>query len=318
MKRAGLLLPHRRLDPASIVRLAVTAEEVGYGSVWAAEVSDYDAFALLAAIAMQTWRVQLGTAIVPVFTRTPALLAMSASTLNGLAPGRVVLGIGASSKGIVEDWHGRCFDQPVATVGDACHIIRQILSGAQTGYEGASQTSHSFQLSAPPSPRPRLYVAALGPAMRELAAERADGVILNFLPASKATAVASALQERSAKLEITALVRVSSGSDDSRRRLRKEFASYLRVTAYRNWLCSLGYHELVGSISPEDSPDRVADRLPDSLINDVSAVGDPDDCRARLSYLQESGVTPIVVPVPAIDDYEHLEHLVRAVAPPAR
>lgn len=314
MTAIGLLLPHRGWHASEVVDLGIAAERLGFSAVWAAEVAAYDAFALLAAIAVRTEVVQLGTAIVPVTTRTPALIGMGAATLCGLAPGRVTLGIGVSSPSIVENWHGRRFDQPLKTIRDTCRILRQVFAGETTDYHGESLGSTGFTLSCPLDRPPSILVAALGPQMRTLAATLADGVILNFLPRSQAERLARKLRPSRC---VTALVRVAvtDGDDVARWRVRRELASYLRQAQYRHWLASVGYADAVAAVSGSGTLDQMARRIPDELVEDVTVMGDAARCRAALSELVDAGVAPIVVPITARDQPDAVVEALRTIAP---
>lgn len=289
------------------------AEQLGYRGVWAAEVAAYDGFALLAAVAARTDTVQLGTAIVPVSTRSPALMAMGAATLCGLAPGRVVLGIGVSSRGIVEGWHGVPFDPPVERIRDTCRVLDQIFAGHPTDYQGGSNRSTGFSLACPVTKPPSIHIAALGPKMRAVAATMADGVILNFLPRSLA---ARMRQDFPPEFSVSTLVRVAvTDTDDARWRLRREMASYLRFDQYRGWLADLGYADAVASVDQGGTLDERARLIPDDLLEEIAVIGDQDLCRAQLAELFDAGVTPLVLPVASVDRPDLVESVVRAVAP---
>ncbi|TAN26880.1 MAG: LLM class flavin-dependent oxidoreductase, partial [Actinomycetota bacterium] len=282
MNGLGILLPSRACRASDAVKLGIEAEELGYSAVWAPEVSTFDAISVVAALAGSTSRIGLGTAIVPLDSRSPAVLAMSAATLSDLAPGRVSLGLGVSTRTIIEGWHGREFGHPLAKVRDAIAIIQQALGGQSTSAEGRHFSSVGFHLDVVPHQRPRIYLATLGPAMRKLALELADGMIFNFLPRSKASVLVSQLGGSQRHVDKTAFVRValSDAHGDSERRLRREMASYLRIEQYRNWLVSLGL-EAFPSLGGEGL-DLVADTLPTDFVNDVAILGDPQSCFIKL------------------------------------
>ena len=314
MSGLGILLPFRACRPSDAVRLGVEAERLGYSNVWVPEVSTFDAITVVAALAVKTSEVGLGTAVVPLDSRSPASLAMSAATLSDLAPGRVALGLGVSTRAIVEGWHGRDFARPVSKVKDALSIIDQALAGQNTDHEGSSLSSHGFRLDFPPVVPPKIYLAALGPAMRKLALESADGVILNFMPRSKASLLSSQLQSAFKPFDRTCFVRValSDQDRDAEHRIRREMASYLRIEQYRNWLESFGINDLY--YLPEEDLDSMASRLSSELIEDVAVLGDADRCRTKLAELQSEGISPIVVPSIRAGDLEGYRMLMNALA----
>src|SRR5262249_59293362 len=118
----------------------------------------------------------------PVYTRTPSVMAAGVGSLAQLAPGRVVLGIGASSETIVDAWGGVPYERPLARMRESVTVLRQMLAGERVTFAGQTLRTKGFRLVSPP-PRPvPIYLAALMPPMLELAGEIADGVILNFMP----------------------------------------------------------------------------------------------------------------------------------------
>lgn len=316
MRPWEICLPSRGVSPTDALHLACLLEDLGYGGIWASEVAGHDAIALLAAIATQTSRLRLGTAIIPCATRSPALLAMGAGTLAHLAPGRATVGLGVSSRAIIEGWHDRPFRSPLAAMSDALSIIQQAFSGEVTDYQGRAFSSRGFKLANRPGTRPDFYLAALGPAMRGLATERFDGVILNFLPRSRSEEVV-AQASGSRRFEVTTLVRVSVQGEapGGTGRLRKELASYLRLEQYSRWLAGLGYGDALAALPGQCELEEMAAQIPEDLLRDVSVIGDALSCRAQLERMCAAGVTPLVIPDVPVGDMVVLERVIRAIAP---
>jgi probable F420-dependent oxidoreductase len=311
-----ICLPSQGVSPTGALHLAGLLEDLGYGGIWASEVAGHDAIALLAAMAALTSRIRLGTAIVPSATRSPALLAMGAATLADLAPGRCTLGLGVSSPAIIEGWHDRPFPSPLAAMSDTLAIIEAAFAGEVTRHHGRAFSSAGFRLANRPQTRPDLYLAALGPAMRGLASERFDGVILNFLPRSRSEAVVAAARP-SGRFEVTALVRVSVQGEapGGVGRLRKELASYLRLRQYSSWLAGLGYGDALAALQGAGELEEMAARVPDDLLGDVSVIGDASSARAQLEQMCAAGVTPLVIPDVPAGDMVVMERVIRAIAP---
>ena len=316
MRPWELCLPSRGLTAPDAVELAVLAEELGYGGVWASEAAGHDAVALLAAISTQTSRARLGTSIVPSATRSPVLLAMGAATLAQFAPGRIAIGIGASSRVIIEEWHGRCFGKPLSAIRESLDILNQAFAGETTNYQGQVHSSRGFKLANPPTVRPDLFLAALGPAMRDLAARRFDGVILNFLPRSRSEEIIKqASGAGDPACEVAALVRVSvlDEAPGGERRLRKELASYLRVEQYMRWIEGMGYE--LEHIKRASDLEEMASQVPSDLLRDVSVLGDVQSCRAQLEQMCAAGVTPLVIPDTPVGDLAAMQRIVRSLSP---
>ena len=173
----------------STVDFVRQAERLGASTVWVPEFWMYDAFTPVAYLAATTDTIVLGTAIAQLGTRTPAMLAMSAMSLQSLSAGRFLLGIGTSGPQVMEGWHGVRFDRPVARTRETIEIVRMIMSGARLTYDGEIYTlplpdGEPRSLRSPAAPvRVPIYVASLGPANLRLTGELADGWIGNsFFP----------------------------------------------------------------------------------------------------------------------------------------
>ena len=183
--RLAISLPLPFLTSRDCVALAQKAEsEWGYDAIWLAETAGPDAFALAGALAQATRRATIGTAVVPVYTRTPAVLAMGASTVAQLSGDRFILGIGSSSHAIVEEWNGLAFDRPLLRVRETVAALRQALAGERTDFVGETVRSRGLRLGSVPARPVPIYVGALREKMLALAGEVADGLCVNLFPVS--------------------------------------------------------------------------------------------------------------------------------------
>lgn len=295
MREAGLelALPPRRLAADAAVALATRAEEHGWGGVWAPEVLGLDALVLSGVLAERTSRIRLGTAIVPITTRSVAVLGMASSTIAQLAPGRFHLGLGVSTPAIVDARHDRPADSPLAVARGALETLRAILHGGKVSRD-AHPRVRDLRIDAPPAP-PRLLLAALGPRMLALSFELADGVILNLLPLDAARDhVAGAAERAGPGFESVLLTRVCvEPTDDDWRKIEREVASYCRVDAYARNFERCGYD--VTGVAAADGLDGAAARLPAGLVDEVVVTGSPAHCRERLSAFAAAGVAPLVM-----------------------
>ena len=182
MARIGVRLetgPH--LSPHQLLELAQLAEKRGFETVWVPEGSGTEALTQLTAFACGTSRIKLGTGILPIFHRTPTLLAMGAGGLDAISGGRFILGLGVGHQGAVEGAHGIPFDRPMTRLRETVHIVRRLLTGESVAFEGSAYNVKSAKLGFNPirADMP-IYLAALRPRMVELAGEIADGVLLNW------------------------------------------------------------------------------------------------------------------------------------------
>src|SRR5580692_2991014 len=183
----ALLAFWKNYDRKLYLRAAQLAEELGYHSFWLAEAWGYEVFTLLTEMAVHTKRIQLGTGIVNAFSRTPGLLAMSAATVDEISEGRLILGVGASGKNVIEGFHGRPFDKPLSQVRDVIRVTRALLAGQKLSDAGATLAQYRpFKLETkPPRPGIPIYVAALKQKAIEQIGECADGWIPTFWPYEK-------------------------------------------------------------------------------------------------------------------------------------
>src|SRR5260370_11368167 len=166
-------------------RLALirVAEELGYTSLWGAEVSGPDALVIRTALAINTKKAELATGVIPIQIRTPGAMAMGFLTINELSGGRAIAGLGVSSPVIVERWHGASYRKPVTAMRECVTIMRQLFSEGRSKFESEVYKSDfklSMRITAPRPPK--FYLAGLNAPMLRLAGEIADGVLMNYSP----------------------------------------------------------------------------------------------------------------------------------------
>ena len=169
------------LSPGDVVECVRLAEELGYESAWVAEGHGGDQFAILAACAVATRRIRLGTSISSVFVRSAPTIAMAAATLDDLSGGRFILGLGSSHRVQVEPEHGIAFTQPVQRLRETVDVVRALLRDGVASYQGTVIRIERFELWFTPRRREiPIYLAGLFPPMLEVCGEIAQGVILTW------------------------------------------------------------------------------------------------------------------------------------------
>lgn len=289
--------------------LAREAEARGYRTAWVGEASGLEAIALSTLIATHTRTLKIANGVIPVQTRTPVVYGQAASTLAHLAPGRFALGLGLSSEIIVGQWHGLPFAPSVQQMREAVQIIRMVAGGERVNFEGRFYRLKNFRLSVPaPSPAPRIYLAALGPRMCELAGEVADGVLLNWIPPS---AVPASLRhvEAGAKragrsladVDVAVYVRtcVTEEREDARAALARDVTGYAIVGAYGRFFAECGFAEEVEAVNAAwKSGDRAGavKGITSRVLDGLGAVGPADFCHEQMGVFAATGVTPVVLP----------------------
>lgn len=309
--RLAISLPLPFHSVRDCVEIARRAErEWGYTACWLAETSGPDAFVLAAAIADATERMTIGTAVVPVYNRTPAVLAMASGTLAQLSGDRFVLGVGSSSHAIVRDWNGIPFESPLAHVRESVEITRQALAGRKTDYEGEHLRSRGFRLGSPPANPVPIYVGALREKMLMLAGEIGDGLVLNLFPVSALPQMLDAHRRGGAGVgrdvsdhEVVVRFQVSVTKDlaAARNLVRFAFGPYVAAPVYNRFFAWCGFDVEAKAIADAfGRGDRsgLAAAMTDDLVDRVTILGDADRCRAQVAEFVAAGVsTPVLSPL---------------------
>jgi probable F420-dependent oxidoreductase len=166
------------LPPTLQLDYGARAEERGFRAAWFPEITFGDAFGPATGVALRTTRLDVGTGVVGIWSRSPVTMALQAATLNELSGGRLILGLGLQARGYVEGWHGQRYERPVRAMREYLTILRRMFTGEPVTFEGELFSVRNFQLTMqPPERPPRIYMAAIGPQMLRLAGELADGVL---------------------------------------------------------------------------------------------------------------------------------------------
>ena len=307
--RWGMTVPLGGVPLADHAAVFAALTGAGFTDLWSSEVSGTDAFTPLTLAAAWQPRARLGTAIAPVFTRGPALLAQTAAALAEAAPGRFQLGIGASSPVVVGDWNAVDHTRPYERTRDMLRFLRTALAGETVDEQYATFAVRRFRLERAPAVPPQILLAALRPGMLHLAAAEADGVILNWLAASDLPQVLTELTVPPARatgsggdFDVVARIFVCPTADAeyARTTARRMIAAYLTVPAYAEFHRWLGREEVLEPVwKAWAAGDRRAAlaAIPDDLVDELIVHGEPEQCRDHVLAYAKAGVT---VPVMAL------------------
>ncbi len=305
MDRYGITVPFDDVPLAEHGAWYERLEALGYTDVWTGEANGADGFTPLALAAVASERLRLGTAVVPVYTRGPGLLAMQAATMAELAPGRFALGVGSSSDVIVERWNATPFVEPYKRVRDTVRFLRAALTGEKVDAEYETFTVRGFRLGRRVEQPPPIYVAALRPGMLRLAGREADGAILNWLSADD---VAKVVPEVGPDRAIVARIFVCPTDDAERAR----YVGRIGIAAYLNVAVYAAFHEWLGrgpELEPMWTAWRSGDRkaalaaIPDEVVDALVVHGSSEECRAHVQRYVDNGVTvPVLAVLPGGDD----------------
>lgn len=301
-RSVGISLPVQdELAPAEYVRLAAHAEEYGFASVFLGEIAGTDAFALLGAIAARTARVQLGTGIVSLYSRSVAQLAMAAATLDGLAPGRFVLGLGCSTRGVVEDWHGRSFPG-VSGVPAVLEPLRELLTGGSVSLSDRPGPYRRFRLMPPSRHDVPVILAAIGPRMLQTAARWGDGVYLAFCPVDATEQRLRVVQEAAGgPVPSTMSVNAYAGSDPGggMHRMREFLLRYFLLPTHRRGFSEADTSglERAAELWRSGARSQAVDAVPDRVVRLFAVVGSGADVAERVQAYWAAGVDRVLLHV---------------------
>jgi probable F420-dependent oxidoreductase len=311
MAGLGISLPFvPTFDSTEFATLVREVEARGYRRAWMGESAGTDAVTVMTLTAALTRQLEVATAVLPIQTRTPIVLAMTAATLGHIAPGRFSLGLGVSSRAIVEQWNGLPFVPGLAQLREAVQVIRAALTGERVTFDGRFYTIRNFRLLIPPPPRPvPIVLAALGDEALRLAGEVADGVLMNWIgpeTVPHALAQVQAGAKRAGRsldgFEVGAFIRtcVTDAPEVARQSLARDITGYTTVDAYANYFRASGFAEDIDAVQAAwktgdraGAPGKLSPRLLDAL----GVVGDERYCRERIAEFSRAGLTmPVVVP----------------------
>jgi len=323
MGRGLLLPPADVMDPVGI---GGTAESLGYESVWMPELWGSDAFVQLGILATETDEITLGTAITNVFSRSPAVIAMAAATVNRFSEGRMTLGTGVSTPKAIEDLHGMDYDQPIRRAHETIAIAKAYLSDDEpVSYDGKVFDVADFDTLGADVP---IYHAAMGPANRRVVARLADGWIPHMIPFSHLEAAFEGIAETARDAdrdpsEITVAPYVPAAvSDENPERAREGIRSHIAYYVGNG----KGYQKAVEQVFPEQaqlvadhwrSDDRSAarDAVTDEMVAALGVAGTASEAREQLASLETAAVDEPIITVPERAAGDVALETIQALAP---
>jgi len=328
--RRGVALTPMETRRDVVVRSAVLAEDLGYESFGVPEGWGLDSTPLVAEIALRTSRIQIASAVLSVWGRTPATLAMTAATLQEICGGRYVLGLGASTKALVEGFHDTPFEHPAARLRDVVAQVGALLAGEPATLRRAVG-AYPLRLSPPPASPVPIWVAALGPQATRVAAELGDG----WIPALVARDSLAPWVDRLGRLRedvapdrkplTVATGPITAAAEDpaaARAVVAACAAWYLTAMGgvYARSVAGQGYAAEVAAVvaaNPRPSPRR-ATMPPDAepLLDQLAVYGSDDQVRERLTaWDQAADVVTVLLP-PGLP-WPMIESTLVAAAPPS-
>ena len=276
-------------------------EDLGYTDLWSSEADGTDGFTPLVLASQWAPSMRLGIAIIPAYTRGPALMAQNVASICEAAPGRFVMGIGSSSNVIVENWNGIPFEEPYKRTRDMTRFLRSALTGEKVTEAYDTFEVKGFTLRRPPEQQPPILIAALREGMLRLAGREGDGAIINWLSADDVSTVVPHVDAGGADKEIVARIFVCPNPDAEtvRAQAKRNIAAYLNVPVYAAFHRWLGREELQGMWDNWAAGDRKAalDAIPDSVVDELFVHGTPEECREHIDRYHANGVTTSAIAI---------------------
>jgi coenzyme F420-dependent oxidoreductase len=312
MADIGLVAPYwNDLKTEELIETARLAEELGYHSIWVPEMWGRDAFSILGLIAVNTKKLRLATGIIPVFSRSPAVIAQTIATLDEISGGRMMLGLGASGPIVIEDWHGMRFEKPLLRTKEYVEIIKMILRGERVDYKGEIFSLKGFRLQFKPlrSDIPVL-VAAIGPRNIRLTGEVADGWIPFLIPkeglkdAGKAL-LDGALSRGREKDKIMVCPYIAASVSEDAESAKKVVAEHIAYyvgsmgTYYFNTVSRYGFGEEAKEIKKaweSGKKSEAVQAVSERMLNSLSVSGSPERGRSVMKeYINAGADIPVLV-----------------------
>ena len=323
--KLGIVLPYSSADMSLPIDRVLEAERLGFDSVWTSEAYGSDAVTPAAWVLARTTRIKVGTAIMQMPARTPAMTAMTAMTLDALSGGRFILGIGPSGPQVVEGWHGVAYGKPLLRTREYIEIIRKILERnepltyAGEHYQipfagpGATGLGKPLKSIMHGNPKMKIYTASIAPASIRNSAEVADGMFPRFMnpqrfelfePHLNAGFAKSGNQKSLATYDVCPFVPISMGDDldEARLPIKQSLALYIGGMGardknfYNDAAKRLGYEAAAIRIQDAFLAGRKAEAVaavPDALVDEIALVGSADRIRDRLQAWKDAGSAAI-------------------------
>ena len=313
MSTSLMLSGNGELSSLRIPEISRQAEEKGFDGLWFGETTLRDASILATIAACSTNRIQLGTSIVNLFTRTPSQLALFAATLNEFTGGRFTLVLGVSTAAIVENWHGQSFQTPIGRLDETVNLLRHYFSGEKFSQEGRYSSPRGARLKT--GPAPSIALAALNDKMIARAARLADRIILNLYPPQRVRHALSIIEDACSLagskprpiLSVMLYAYVLEDRDRGIEAGKGLVAFYASAPAYATLFSSVGYEsESKAMTAAWNAKDRdgVKRAVTMDMVNALTVLGSIQDLKERVEEYHEAGIDDVFICPTPFGEYE--------------
>ena len=277
-------------------------------TIWIPETWGMENFSMLSMASQRAPSQKIGSSIINIYSRSPAVIAMGAVTVDTITHGRLVLGLGTSSTAIVEDFHGSEFNNPVLRMKEYVEIIKLILTGKSVNFNGEIFNLKNFSLLIK-SPREKIpiYLAAVNQQMVELTWKVGDGVIFYLRPLDEMKKTIRTMQLKR-KIDVTCqfITCVSKDSELAINKCKKSLAFYVSVgKIYREFLAKNGFQNETRNILEEFQKSGFTSNhelVTNKMIKALAIAGEPEACVNQLQKIKEAGVDQPILQFNPIGD----------------
>ncbi len=277
-------------------------------SIWIPETWGMENFSMLSMVSQKATSPKIGSSIINIYSRSPALIAMGAATVDTISNSRLILGLGTSSTKIVEDFHGYQFENPISRMREYVKIIRLILSRKQVTYNGNFFKLKNFSLLIkPPRDSIPIYLAAVNEKMVQLSWEIADGVIFYLRSISELKKTIQKMQEKK-EIDVACQI-ITCVSHDSQKAIdcaKQTLAFYISIgKIYREFLAKNGFQKETEEIFQEFKSTGfkvIHELVPDSMLNSLTICGTPEECLKKFKKFADTGLTLPIIQFNPIDN----------------
>jgi len=336
MSATGLFIPNSPdISNAEMISVAQRADSLGYHSLWTGESWGRDAFTVLTMLACHTRSLRLGTGIVTVFSRTPALIAQSIASLDSISEGRAILGLGTSGRVVIENWHGLPYRKPLVRTREYFEIIRQALAGGPVNHQGEFFQLARFRMNAHPVQQQLpIYLASLGPKNLELTGQMADGWLPTWVDCTQLSGLKEQIAQAASKAgrdisDITVAPYISCYAADTadeiaegEKRIRSHMAYYIGGMGeyYHALVSRSGYSaeaDAVRNAWAAGDKGKAAAAISDAMLENIAVLGNRAECRAKLDSFRNAGVDMPIINLPHGSSLPEILRTIDALAPEA-
>jgi len=331
MPGIGLVTPYwNNITKSEFIEIAQLAEELGYDSIWVPEMWGRDAFSILGFLAIHTKRIKLATGIIPVYSRTPAVIAQTIATLDEISEGRMILGLGTSGPIVVEDWHGVPFEKPLQRTKEYVEIIRKVLNSERVKYEGEIFKLKNFRLQFKTVRKNiPIYIAAMGSKNIQLTGEVADGWIPFLVPPEQLQYSSRELEKGAEKAgRTTDKISISpyipaaiSENENMAEDVIKEYIAYYvggMGTFYHQAMVRYGFKDeaddIVKAWRSGDKSGAIKSVSPE-MVNSFSICGNAQSGKSKISEYVNCGADLPIILFPPKASRELVRQTIEGLAP---